>query len=416
MQKVKYYIFTVELFCSQIFSALMGVLGREFSGSEGDSSYIFFCMFFTSLSIFIIIHDFIREQIKFTKIELLLLSSPFFIIYLFILEQPIEEQATNMFMQYLLWCVPAITIGIYIGKKNSIKDLVIPLTVCAILLILGLSKAWLGNLGGFLVRRSTSGESYQAASYSAAISFSILLFLFLFKKLIPPIVAKYRLFFLPLMFLCLIIIFLTGGRGGMVLVIVTTFVFLILYQKKNNIAFKTKVKIILSLLISIFILITYIHSNPILNETSQRVFSYISTEGVDMSQTSHRDEAYSKALKNINHSPVVGYGFFKYFDTNKNYPHNIILEFLLQGGVIYLFLILLFSILYFRKLNIMIHHSLQNSIILIFLLYTLVKVMFSGSYISTGTFWFSISYVISYHLNINTNNLQINYEKNITHS
>ncbi len=386
----------------------MGVFGKEFSGSDGDNSYILFCSFFAFISLLIIYWDFLQNEIKFTRIELLLLFSPIIIIALFFFERPIIEQARKMFMQYLIWGIPALSIGIYIGKKNSLEKIIIPLLVCAIFLLFGLCRTWLFNLSG-IIRESTSGESYQVASYSAAICFSIFIYAFLFKKFIPILITKYRILLLPLMFICLIIIFLTGGRGGMVLTIVSTLVFLFLYQKKNKISLQTKTITALCIGLGILILIIYIQHNPILSETSHRVFSYISEDGIDMSQTSHRDEAYNRALLHISQAPLLGYGFFKYFDINNNYPHNFFLELLLQGGISYIIVFIIISILYFRKLRLMLQTADKNIILLIVLLYSLVRLMFSGSYISTGTFWFSLTYVATYKFG---NDIYYNYFRN----
>lgn len=400
LKKLKYYIFAVDLFAPNVFSGINGILGKLYTGSEGDNRYIIFCLFFTVASIIIILYDFIHKSIKLSSLELLFLFSPIIFILLFYIESPQSLQAFKMFQQYIIWGVPAIVIGIYLEKSKQLHLMTEPMIFFCLLMLIGLVRTWIFGLAKALIENETAGESYQAASYTSALCYSVFLYVCLFRNLVPQIISRYRLLWMTLMLLCVIIIFLTGGRGGMVMVLIATAVFVYYYQKNNNISFKSKVIIATCIVLGIISIIVIIHSNPILNETSQRVFSYISEDGIDMSKTSHRDEAYLKAWKNISLSPVYGHGIFKYFDINGNYPHNIFLEILLQGGWIFLFLFVVFFFLYFRKLSIILKTSEENTFFLIFLLSPLVSLIFSGSYISTGLFWFCLSYVSNYRLTL----------------
>lgn len=268
-----------------------------------------------------------------------------------------------------------------------------------LLMLIGLVRTWIFGLTKALLENETSGESYQAASYTSALCYSVFLYICLYKSYIPFRISKYWLLLIPLMLLCIIIIFLTGGRGGMVMALSATSILIYYYERKNKISIKTKIIITLSLVFGIICLLYIINTNPILSETSQRVFSYITEDGIDMSKTSHRDEAYLKAWKNISLSPMFGHGIFKYFDVNGNYPHNIILEILLQGGLIFLSLFLGTGLLYFRKLYRMLKISNKNVFFLIFFFTPLVSLLFSGTYIGSGLFWFCLAYVANYKLN-----------------
>lgn len=375
------------------------MLGKTFTGSEGDNSYILFCCFFTVISMTIIMSDFIRRRVSFSSMELLFLLSPIAFITLFYMESPSSLQATKMFQQYIIWVIPAIAIGIYLEKERNIEKMIKPMFFFCLLMLIGLVRTWIFGLTKALLENETSGESYQAASYTSALCYSVFLYICLYKSYIPFRISKYWLLLIPLMLLCIIIIFLTGGRGGMVMALSATSILIYYYERKNKISIKTKIIITLSLVFGIICLLYIINTNPILSETSQRVFSYITEDGIDMSKTSHRDEAYLKAWKNISLSPMFGHGIFKYFDVNGNYPHNIILEILLQGGLIFLSLFLGTGLLYFRKLYRMLKISNKNVFFLIFFFTPLVSLLFSGTYIGSGLFWFCLAYVANYKLN-----------------
>ncbi len=393
MQQLKYYIFAIELLSVQMFSGLNGLLGREFSGSEGDSSYIIFCSFFAFLSIFIVLAEFIFRNVKLSPLEIILLSSPAIVILIYYLENTASKQAFRMFQQYMVWSIPGIYVGLYLEKKNTIRKMLMPLICCVSVILLGLSRSWLVGFGSnMFVKESISGESYQAASYMAAFCFETLLFVCLFKKNLPYRIRRYHLLSIPLMFICLIIIFLTGGRGGMVLVILSGVVLLYYFMRLNKISMRKKVILAVSLLLAIVFIVSFIQSDPILSETSQRVFSYISDGGIDMSKTSHRDETYAKAIHNISQAPLSGYGLFGYFDVNDNYPHNIFLEFTLQGGIFVLIFFILATVIYFFKVAKLIRYDHNQLIFLLFLLVPFVELEFSSSYLSSGLFWFSLAY------------------------
>ncbi|MBD5357295.1 MAG: O-antigen ligase family protein [Bacteroides sp.] len=415
LKQIKYYIFCAELLCPQLFSALSSLTGRKFAGSEGDSSYILFCAMLAVLSIGIIYYEFIRFSVKLSpKHILILLLLPLTILCIYILEQTPNIRAKQMILQFMIWGIPSITIGVYLSINHTINQFKFPLIIYAVLIIIGLVKSWFFSFTESLLRESDSGETYQAAAYSSAICYGIFLYFFIFKESLPKSLIRYKIVCIPLMILCIGIILLTGGRGGMVLTIIYTFTFLYIYQKKFHISLTTKLKVAIGIIISIMIIVQYVNNDPVLSQSSQRVFSYISDGGIDMSKTSHRDEAYSKAITNWNLSPYFGYGIFKYYEVNHNYPHNFFLEILLQGGVIlFAFYLVLLGLYLYKFAKIM--HYVNNTIFLIIFLYPFINLMFSGTYIGSADFWFCVAYVVCYRLPSHNLKLSLYEQKHITY-
>src|SRR5699024_4130200 len=88
-------------------------------------------------------------------------------------------------------------------------------------------------------------------------------------------------------------------------------------------------------------------------------------------------------------------GLFNYYDFFNGFPHNIILEILLIGGILG-FLIFLVAIIYFIYITIIkIKENSVDSIILFVLLLPAVKLLFSGNFLNLPELWFAIFYILS---------------------
>lgn len=202
-------------------------------------------------------------------------------------------------------------------------------------------------------------------------------------------------YFTVFLLICLAIcVAVSGGRGGMVLMLLY-FIVVPLLLKKNFIRI-----FIIYLFVGIvaFLIINYLMSGnselaTYLDYGLNRAFEYLSSDGVDMSKTSNRDDAYSFALNLIQESPLFGYGFFRTIG-EFGYPHNFFLEILLDGGVVLLLITMGILIAIFKKIILMIKLKC-NMIIIILSLYTFISLLFGGSYLLRGLFWFCVSYLLS---------------------
>lgn len=134
-----------------------------------------------------------------------------------------------------------------------------------------------------------------------------------------------------------------------------------------------------------------------------RLFSYISADGIDLTQTSNRDAFYNHALLYIKESLFFGYGPFSYVKkTGDFYSHNIFLDILLHGGIVYLSIWIIIFIRFFMKLKLILKNNTNEIILLIPILSSFILLMFSGTYLEESLFWFSISYVFNYKIFKNT--------------
>jgi hypothetical protein len=197
-----------------------------------------------------------------------------------------------------------------------------------------------------------------------------------------------------------VIILYSGGRGGFVVVFVGLVVYILTSGKKKR---RTNLLLGGFLLLLGFGLATMIYdfgSNSFLSDirrNSERVFSYITSEGIDMTQTSSRDYVYSRSLQYIGQHPF-GAGLFSYKNTfqpfvGQSYPHNFLLEWMVQGGIIFCLLCSFALFFLLRKYHRLRQQGLLSPLITPFLVYTLTLLMFSASYMEEPLFWFSFSFV-----------------------
>ena len=175
------------------------------------------------------------------------------------------------------------------------------------------------------------------------------------------------------------IMVLSGSRGPLVALafVVTSFIFL---RMKF---FKKVTSIILSTLTAGIVFYFYdlaIEYVPILSR-----FNFNTTEG-GMS-VNIREEQYLSALQIFSDSPLFGGSLVEHFANF--YPHNIILEILITGGVV-LFLIYLFV---FLAIVVELKNSVANNVPLcLFLIVCLlfISYMFTSSLAGIGLLYFSI--------------------------
>ena len=114
-----------------------------------------------------------------------------------------------------------------------------------------------------------------------------------------------------------------------------------------------------------------------------------------MSRTSGRDIVYATILKSISKRPIFGYGIFN-SNASEHGAHNIFLELLLQGGIIYLLFWIIVFYLFVRRLLLIIKYDNSNLILIPLSVYPFTLLLFSGSYLEQPLFWFVIAYVFNY--------------------
>jgi O-antigen ligase len=231
-----------------------------------------------------------------------------------------------------------------------------------------------------------------AFGYRVAIVASLFLILYVFSGKKSDLIS---------FLISLIMIILQGSRGALGCIVSTSF-FLALYclPTSKQIVKKKIGKIVVSfvLLISLFgafIVGVSLYDNSFIDKAATRAVRYSRTaqllwEG-NIDDGSGREGIWSVAIEAIQESDVFGYGFYgdRHIVGRKlifGYPHNFVLEVLLQFGVpigIFLILLLFWNIIKMgRECN-----DITWLFIYIFLLSSCSKLLLSDSFWYYWPFW-----------------------------
>ncbi|TXL66774.1 oligosaccharide repeat unit polymerase [Cerasibacillus terrae] len=396
----------IIIFSYNLFFVLSGILGYQYLGSESSPVFIIYNVLILVIGVILFFSDALFQKVYFTSNQIFVISIPFIFLAIFLIEYligNIDNSGSIHFQYFLLWGLPSILMGIYLSKNNRIDHIIKFMDVIMILFSIAAILTSIEVLTTN-TRANIGGATYQNASYIASFAFGINLYYLLFGENIYRFkfakTTLYRYFCYFLLMLQLFAIVSSGGRGGMVLAIVY-FIYLIINSIKENRNTKIfKYFIIISLTFLIGILVHFQLMKISIYESSfSRVFSYISSEGIDISATSGRDSVYSVALEYVYNSPLFGYGIFGMFDSYGGYPHNLFIEILLQGGLIYLiFFLFIFTKLINRTSKIL-KVDKRFRIICVIAFHPLILLMFSGTYTNQSSFWFTVAFIFSYPYN-----------------
>ena len=190
---------------------------------------------------------------------------------------------------------------------------------------------------------------------------------------------------------------LCGGRGAMVVILAYIFCAFLSVGDEDYEQKRRKNILFIFIVVAFVAIYLYAENNAVLSQRLDRVFSYITSEGIDMSQTSNRDIVYSDAMAHINKSPIIGHGIYSYYylEGLNDYPHNLFLETMLEGGYMYTLFWAAFLLVTFLKLNNIRKYHIPSvyRICIVLFVFAITKLMFSSSYSHEMLFWFGLTYI-----------------------
>ncbi len=373
----------------------------EYQGIDSSNSYLMYNILIALSALIFFVGYLILENPKFRRKDLKLLGLPLVFVfgYLFniLLLGESSTDESRWFTFFLLWSLPSYYLAFTYANAHRVEELTKWIEVIVLLISLSTIFVLVIPMMSDIRVTGIGGASYQTASYISAIAFGLTLYFLLFGSRHKRFkFTQYRLYKGALYLFVLtnfIGAVLSGGRGAFVLVIVYLLFFLIqlIKQRKRNSMLKLSV-----VLLAIMLLFQMLGSNNAFMVGYNRAIAFINPEiGIDWSGSSGRDDVYLNALDLIQKKPILGYGYFSYWRVSSN-PHNILLEILLSGGIIYLSIFLLFTLSIIRKIKRMVKYDTRNRIWVVIILYPFTMLMFSGSYLVSTELWFSLSIVLFY--------------------
>ena len=394
MNRYIHYVFIATLLSNLLFFSILPILGISYSAGEDSSIYKAFCIILSGYSVFYIIRYFLLKQKLRASLEnIVFLLVPLLFTLMLIVESPESSFPYEIFKRFIMWGCPSILIALYYSHNpHEVKMTIRPWFISVVILSIGSLLSVYNSLVE-LNLDDVLGERYQTISYSAALAYCISLFLLLDPKFSDIKCGKIVLFLCICM--QIIAVIASGGRGGFLLLFFGTLSYIFLGVRYFNLSKTFVIKLLIFLVGAIILVYPILIENSILERGLDRVLSYISASGIDMSETSNRDSVYGVAIREIKNHLIIGQGIFKHMDL-MGYPHNLILEVLMGGGIIYFSIYLLLNLVFIMKLYYMLRNNLLHVTIIPPLIYVFILLMFSGTYLETSMFWFVITYVLCY--------------------
>lgn len=405
---LKYFIFSLDLFSQEFFFCTCSLFGITYNGVGSSSIYVVYSVVLFALTMFFVLKDLIKSKRQISKPFFLLL--PFIMSFIFLIEYQITpptgiEWTWKSYVFFMLFCMPAMYVGTSMSVRKEINPIYPYMDTVLIVMALGLIRS-VPTLLATGMASLTGGESsgdYNTIAYCSALCFGSIYYGLLANRPDRFGIFRskiFRIFSVVLLPALAFASFSSGGRGGSLLLIIM-FLYLTWKYFKNASPIRIAILGIPILAIVAFAAVKLVQSNSLLSAAfehgTDRAFSYITGNGVDMSQTSNRDIIYENALNAVKEDPIAIRGFFRTIGM-RGYPHNFFIEILLDGGLIYFFIWIVYLFNIFRKGYKMINRDPDLFFMMVVSLYVLVSCFFGGTYLMTGLFWFILALIHNYIL------------------
>lgn len=385
---------------SEVFFSVSTIIGYEYLGSDSSSVYVIYNIVMFGIAVAFFIVDSVKNNLIFNKSSIIVLCIPAITTLIFLLEKlmnSIDEIGMTRYFYFILWPFSSMLMGIYISKKNRYKDLLRSLDLIIIIFTISSIKILqLVYMTG--TRVSIGGATYQYAGYIISLALGLNLYFMIYGETISRYsftkTKLYKYISIIMLLIQFITVLLTGARGPMILSIIYVLLAIQNSLKVKKRFFKFIWGTVCMLIIFSFVWPSLIEM-PRFQNSIARIFSYISVDGIDLSQTSGRDIIYGRAIEKILQSPLVGYGLFGAYTVFGGYAHNIIFDILLQGGICFLGIPITFFIIILRKLYKIIKWNYEYVFLIFLAMQPIIMLLFSGTYLNNSLFWFLISFILS---------------------
>lgn len=410
---MKNLIYIITLFSVPLFFGITSILGISYGGAESSNLYRNYCIIIFVISMTFILFGKQKRSPNGHSSTII-----YWVLFIYIINGYFTGYTKDRgWLALIAFSFPAACIGKYYANdcNNSLFKmakhldlLFVILTVCVISLSINLTSAVVVG----------DREYSQSLSYYSALSFLLDVFLLFYGKSFERL-KFFKSKLIRIVYLCLLpvlimIIFYAGGRGGFVVVAVGTLAIAFLYRKRRL----TSWLWVVATSVTLSMLIPYVKDNASIDVAStfdknqKRVFAYIKYVDptdeeesytpikIDMTETSGRDDVYKESWDMFLERPATGYGLFRYkrilmYNYKMPYPHNLFLEWLLQGGILFFCIWFYVVCKMLIRLHRLIKHDKRYIVLLPFVVYAIVQLMFSGSYMQSSFFWFALSFSLN---------------------
>lgn len=304
----------------------------------------------------------------------------------------VNDIASDTIEDFLARGVPAVLIAMVAAKKVSINSISKGMGIIHIIFTICSSKIiWISILNGYSTSKweSLFSYDYQSASYMAAYAVGIGLYK-LFIEYKGNSIWR-RMFYLYSIITCTILSVYSGGRGGVVLcaVYVILLCLYFIFIEKKAIKFLSFVVV---LMISFVIMFNFLFDNSQLLSGFTRAFEFVGAGGINWEGTSGRQSIYQNCLNLISEHPFLGYGITGAPRNGIERSHNIILDILIDGGIVYLVIWIMLWVIFFKHCLSKMKTNSCYALLVVFFIDDFIMLNFSGVYMRTSAMWFAVVY------------------------
>ena len=295
----------------------------------------FWAIILASVSYTLLFVDLGKGKIKNKNIKVLLIL--LLILFFYVLTS-LFYGYHHKYYSYLLVLVAesfsAAFIGMRFAKSHNFKDInnILPFIVIPISLLIGAIGIHYAAIGERIKDDEDSGLGYQTLSYLMAFSYSYACYFVFFKERTHGLYANImRILMTFFMFYCALVCLVSGGRGAFVFVIFIS-LFVVFYYLKIS-----KKHHFQAIIIIAFVAVTTAwainHFNVMESVGMLRVMGRLTEDD-------NRMRLYESAYTAFMDSPLWGKGLGSVWWTVGFYSHNMLLDLLSEGGIIWTTIIL----------------------------------------------------------------------------
>ncbi|MDP5133594.1 MAG: O-antigen ligase family protein [Paraglaciecola sp.] len=391
----KHLFFIVALFlpvlANQLFFLVSGILGYSYEGSEESNVFVLYSVFVFLFSLVFYFICSAKNCFSFRDLTFFLFTSLFLICGIFLSFISEFEFEFKELVYFLVLGLPGAFSGLLFYRlisTTSFKYFRAFILVTSYLFIFSVSQVFLSAEA--FADLVLGGAGYQFISYTASLLFGIVLYILYCQVLSVSVIgsSNSKLVIIPLLILLPAIVFLTGSKGAALLFLIYSLLFLAILIIKSSKKFHFF--IFTAGALAFFMIVNF--SNFELDIMGlNRILMVFDSDATLDSRTSGRVEYYDNFFFLIQSSPIYGHGPFVnngYVTNSHNYFSMILLNFGLVLGLSFLlfnFYLLFSSVKRFR------FSDFSIGLPLIFFLYLLVNLSFSGSYLKNPIYWFVFS-------------------------
>ncbi len=323
----------------------------------------------------------------------------FLLLYIFLIlslyYSPSPYSSLNKVIKFTFLTLPSFLIPLISFKgMESLKKVAISIAIISIVFALSVIPALISNSGtiGFV---GSQGQ-YQSIGRMMGVGCIILIFYFAINKN-----NKVKLFGLISTLLCMVVLLGSGSRMPLIsLTIVALYFFVTSFKIKNGTLFYRKELKLFSLLLLLMLpMIWFFFQKGYFVTVIYRLSVLFNEKGGGVSAIG-RTDAFETAINTWKSNPLLGsgvgsFGFIQYGYDKIDYPHNILIELLMEQGLIgFSLFLILFSYVALKCFGILKTESIHYIVWVLIFLNFFLNSLVSGDINSNRMLFTAMSFVI----------------------